>query len=85
MCNTTPLSTKVAQYRWSMFGHIIRMPEDTPAQKALEFAVVGSNKYKARKGRHCTNLLSILRADLSDVGLGTLRTPKKTPGAKNAC
>ena len=52
------------------------MPEDTPAQKALEFAVVGSNKYKARKGRHCTNLLSILRADLRDVGLGTLITAK---------
>ena len=60
-----------------MFGHILRMPEDTPAQKALEFAAVGCNKYKARKGRHCTNLLSILRADLKDAGLGTLRTAKK--------
>jgi hypothetical protein len=46
-------------------------------KKALEFAVVGSDKYKARKGRHCTNLLSILRADLRNVGLGTLRTAKK--------
>ena len=50
MCKTTPLSTKVHQLRWTMFGHVLRMPEDTPAQKALEFAVVGSNKYKAHKG-----------------------------------
>ena len=77
MCKTTPLSTKVRQLRWTMFGHVLRMPEDTPAQKALEFAIVGSSKYKARKGRHCTNLLSLLRADLKDAGLGTLRTAKK--------
>ena len=77
MCNTTALSTIVARLRWTMFGHILRMPEDTPAQKSLEFAVVGSNKYKARKGRHCTNLLSVLRADLKDKGLGTLKTAKR--------
>ena len=60
-----------------MFGHILRMSEDTPAQKALEFAIIGSNKYKARKGRHCTNLLSVLRTDLKDMGLGTLRSAKR--------
>lgn len=76
MCNTTPLSVKVAKQRWAMFGHVLRMPTDTPAQKALEFAVVGANKYKARKGRHCTNLLSLLRSDLKDTGLGTLRSGK---------
>ncbi|XP_033111648.1 uncharacterized protein LOC117112649 [Anneissia japonica] len=74
MCNATPLSTKVAQLRWSMFGHVLRMPENTPAQRALEFAVVASNKYQARKGRHYTNLLSTLRADLKEAKMGTLRT-----------
>ena len=76
MCNTTPLSMKVTKQRWAMFGHVLRMPTDTPAQKALEFAVVGANKYKARKGRHCTNLLSLLRSDLKDTRLGTLRSGK---------
>ena len=77
MCNTTPLSEKVAKQRWTMFGHVLRMPTDPPAQKALEFAVVGATKYKARKGRHCSNLLSLLRSDLKDAGLGTLKTGQK--------
>ncbi|XP_066294593.1 uncharacterized protein [Branchiostoma lanceolatum] len=64
ICNTTPLSEKVEHLRWSMFGHILRMPQDTPAQKALEFSTLRSNRYKARKGRHCVNLLSMLKGDL---------------------
>ena len=60
-----------------MLGHVLRMPTDTPAQRALEFAIVGANKYKARKGRHCTNLLSLLRSDLKNAGLGTLNSGKK--------
>ena len=61
-----------------MFGHVLRMPVDTPAQKALEFAaLVGATKYQARKGRYCSNLLSLLRSDLKDAGLGTFKTGKK--------
>ena len=71
ICDAAPLSTKVAQQRWSMFSHILRMPEDTPAQKALEFAILGANKYKARMGRHCTNLLNVLQTDLKNAGLGS--------------
>ena len=53
------------------------MPQDTPAQKALEFAVTGSKKYKGRKGRHCANLLSKLSADLKHRGLSLPTTVKK--------
>ncbi len=77
MCKVVPLSVRVNQQRWSMFGHVLRMPENTPAQQALEFAVLGSNKYRSRTGRHCSNLLSLLRADLKEVGFGTLRSKKK--------
>ena len=77
MCNTVPLSIRVAKQRWSMFGHILRMPESVPAQTALDFAVTGSSQYRARKGRHCMNLLGVLRADLKTSGLGTLKSRKK--------
>ncbi|KAI8479584.1 hypothetical protein Bbelb_426750 [Branchiostoma belcheri] len=77
LCNTGPLSTKVKCARWTMFGHILRMPTDTPAQQALTFALVGSNTYRPRKGRHCSNLLSLLRADLKERGLGPLRSERK--------
>jgi len=77
LCDTIPLSRKVAQQRWSMFGHVLRMPEDTPAQQSLEFAVDGSNKYRGRRGRHCKNLFSTLQADLKEAKLGTLKSKKK--------
>ena len=42
ICNVVPLSVRVNQQRWSMFGHVLWMPENIPAQQALEFAVLGS-------------------------------------------
>ncbi|CAH1241125.1 Hypp6311 [Branchiostoma lanceolatum] len=56
-----------------MFGHILRMPTDTPAHQALDFALIGCNRYSSRKGRHCKNLLSLLRTDLKE---------RESPGSK---
>jgi hypothetical protein len=74
MCNTPPLSVKVAQQKRSMFGHVLRMPEDIPAQRALEFALLGARKYRTRRGPHCINLLSVLLGDLKKAGIGTLKS-----------
>ncbi|XP_038074896.1 uncharacterized protein LOC119742796 [Patiria miniata] len=52
LCNEEPLSSKVTKQRWSMLGHVLRMNPDTPAQRALDFAVTGSQAYKPRRGRH---------------------------------
>ena len=49
--NTIPLTTRVVQLRGPMFGHVLQMPEETPAQKSTEFAVIGSNNYRAWKDR----------------------------------
>ncbi|XP_019625003.1 PREDICTED: uncharacterized protein LOC109470482 [Branchiostoma belcheri] len=77
VCNTEPLSVKVEKLRWSLFGHILRMPQDTPAQKALEFSFLSSKRYKARRGRHCINLLNLLKGDLKRRKLGPPTTEKK--------
>ena len=77
LCNEEPLSSKVAKQRWSMLGHILRMDPDTPAQRALDFAVTGSQAYQARQGRHCTNILGTIRADLKQAGLGPLHTARQ--------
>ena len=67
-CNTVPLSERVRLYRWRMLGHVLRSPENSPAQVALTYAVDGSNIYKSRRGRHQTNLFNIIRDDLSKRG-----------------
>ena len=43
MYNAVLLSVKVAQQRWSM--SILEMSEGTPAQRALEFAELGTDQY----------------------------------------
>ena len=65
-CGTGPLSQQVQRVHRPMFSHVSCMPENTSAQLGLQFVVDGSNQYKGRVGRHTTNLLDMLRSDLSD-------------------
>ena len=74
LCDTIPLSERVEAARWSMLGHVLRSPETTPVSLALHFAVIGSKKYKGRRGAHRTNLLSILKKDLKKRNI-TLSKP----------
>ena len=66
-CNTHPLSAMVRESRWRMLGHVLRMPPDTTAQQALQFAVIGAQQFKGRRGRHQTNLLETIHTDLRSV------------------
>ena len=73
---TVPLPVKMEQHVWSMFGHVLQNPKYTLAQSP-EFH--GTRQYRARNGRHCTNLLSVMRNDVKEVGLSTLRSRKQAP------
>ena len=53
----------------SMFGHVLCMPEDNPAQLSLQFVVAGSNQYWGRVGRHTTNLFDVLPSDRKEKGV----------------
>ena len=75
-CNTRPLSERVAQSRWNLFGHILRSPENTPAQVALLFAA--ENGIKGRVGRHQLNLYDVLRDDVKHRDSALRKALKKT-------
>ena len=47
-----------------MLGHLLRMNRNAPAQRALQYPVEGAKMYSGRCGRHTTNLLDILKADM---------------------
>ena len=68
-CGTGPLSQQVRRMRISLFGHVLRLPEDTRAHMSLQFAVAGSNRYRGRIGRHTTNLFDVLHSDLKEKGV----------------
>ena len=53
-----------------MFGYVLWMPEESLAQKSMEFTVIGSNSYQAPRSRYCPNLRVKLQADFQNTGLG---------------
>ena len=36
-CRCRPISENVKSARWRLFGHVLRMPLDAPAQQAIDF------------------------------------------------
>ena len=74
-CRCRPISENVKSARWRLFGHVLRMPLDAPAQQAINyyFADTGVGTFR---GRPRTTLPTALSADLRRVGRRpTLRCP----------
>ena len=61
--NTRPLTIDITQARWKMFGHVLRMDENTPARKATKyyFQVPQAAKYRGRKR---ATIVSTLNRDI---------------------
>ena len=36
-CSTSKLKGRITQARWSLFGHVLRLARDTPAQLAMDY------------------------------------------------
>jgi len=66
-CNAHPLRQDIMQTRWRLFGHILRLPESTPAQQAMTMFFAKAS-VPAFLGRARTNLPVVLHADLSMIG-----------------
>ena len=75
-CRCHPISEDVKSARWRLFGHVLRMPLDAPAQQAIDyyFADTGVSTFR---GRPRTTLPTALSADLRRVGR-TLRRSADT-------
>ena len=53
-CGTSELKGRISQARWSLFGHVLRLARDTPAQLAMDYYVKVEDT--GRKGRPVTTL-----------------------------
>ena len=51
-----------------MLGHVLRSPENSPAQSALCFVVDHMKILPGRRGRHRMNLFKAIRDDLLSRG-----------------
>ena len=65
-----PLSERIPALRWRMLGHVLRLDGASPAQRSMDF-VFGNvvKNMKARRGRHSTNLASVIAQDVRQRGL----------------
>ena len=57
-CKATPIGSILRESRWRLFGHVLRLPVDAPAQIAMDFYC--SQKESIQKGRPQTTLPVVL-------------------------
>ncbi len=71
LSNAKPISVDITKSRWKMFGHVLRMNENTPARLAMRFyfQVTGHKKFR---GRPRTTIVTTINRDIK-------RTRKKFP------
>ena len=59
--NTKPLSVEIAERRWKLLGHVLRMDKDTPARKAMKFFFEERSNKKFRGQKRATIVRTINR------------------------
>ena len=66
-CRCRPISEAILTSRWSLFGHVLRMPPNAPAQRVFDnyFVELGVTSFR---GRPRTTLPTVLSADLRRIG-----------------
>ena len=74
----TPLSVRIKKRRLALFGHILRLPPDTPAQQALQFYLT---PHRRPVGRPPLTWLALVTKDLRHT---LIHHNIKTPLNKNS-
>ena len=67
--NSTPWSQIVKRRRLTWYGHLLRLPESTPARKSLEEA---KKSYKKPRGGQKLTWLKQIEKDLEKIEFNTL-------------
>ena len=60
---STPLSVQITKMRWKMFGHCLRMDENTPARRAMTYYFQPTNETKF-KGQKRATIITTLNRDI---------------------
>ncbi|XP_065058555.1 uncharacterized protein LOC135686281 [Rhopilema esculentum] len=63
ICEDGPISIDILKDRWRLFGHILRLSDDTPAVKAMRFYFEGSER--GFRGRPRETLVTTLNKDIT--------------------
>ena len=72
-CQSRSISESIITARWRLLGHVLRLPRDAPAQRAIDHYFADTEAATFR-GRPRASLPSTLCSDLRRIGR-TLRQP----------
>lgn len=61
-----PISCLAKEKRWTLFGHVLRLPRDVPAFVAMQAYFRATTLFHRRRGRPRTCLASVLSQDILD-------------------
>ena len=67
-CQCEPLSIKMIEAQWRLFGHVLRMPRNVPAQMAIDQYFQPTTDMPRWRGQPRTTLPVVLNADLQSTG-----------------
>ena len=62
-----PLSIDITRSRWKMFGHALRMNDNTPAQKAMKYFFKVPKGHQKFKGRKRATIVTTLNRDIENT------------------
>ena len=69
--NTVPISVGLVDGRWTLLGHMLRLPEDTPANRAMaqyfRRTYAGGSKRETYAGAQVTSVLTMLRDEYREL------------------
>ena len=78
-----PLSNTIKRRRLSWFGHLMRLPKETPARQAFAEAI---GPKKRKRGRPKTIWLDVIQRDLKDIGIEIeVKDPSNIPKLESLC
>jgi hypothetical protein len=68
--NTVPITVELAERRWTLLGHMLRLPADTPANRAVaqyfRKTYTGGVKRETYAGAQATSVMTVLRDEYRD-------------------
>ena len=68
-CNTTKISDRIAKYRWTMLGHVLKGVVKIFIYLSMKFAIYMSETVVGRQSCHQMNLFQVIKKDLQPRGL----------------